>query len=167
MTALSDTKNLALVPLQILVRTWPQIMRAVFWPYLLAFALVFTGRSIGAPICFAISPWHFLLVIAFITSVVRISTDTGGCTVFGFAVPHPTWPGEMIVRSIGINAALVMVPAGIGFYLIALPIIPYVVAAESLALKIACLLAMVFGLSTLLGLVIGVGMAKVSLSPEH
>jgi len=156
----TEFNTLSFQALQMLERTWRMILRAAIWPYVLAFIIVYTGRTVGPPICYVISPWHAFAVVAFITSVVRIVTGVSGRSALGLAVPHPKWPGWMAFWWMIVDAALLMVPTAFVLFLMGYFFAPFVVTVDSLALKVASLLVAVFILNTLLGLVIGVGIAQ-------
>lgn len=140
------------------------ILRAAVGPYLLAFAIIYTGRSIGAPICFAISPWHVLALVAFDTAVVRLAMGPAyvskGRTVLGFALPRPHWPGGRAVAGIVAAALQVMVPVGAVLFGLALILAEPVAAMDSLALKVGLLLIPVFVLNALLSLVIAITLSR-------
>lgn len=161
---LSQGPRVPVQALAFLFTKTPGILRVAIVPYFIAFALIYTGRSIGAPICFAISPWHVLAVLAFDTAVIRLAMGpayvAGGRTVMELAVPRLTWPGRKAVLSVLASALQVVLPVGTFLLGFGLVLKESVVAADSLALKVGLLLVPVFVLNAVLSLVIAITLSR-------
>jgi len=154
-------KSLSYIAMQTVVGGWPLILRAAVLPFALAVAFVVLGRWIGPPSRLFLDILHGLMVISYLTSVARIVMGTyPGFGLVGLAVPQPSWPGGPIARSIAADALVLMVPTGFVLYIFAINFGPMVMMLESTVLNVAGTLALEFILNTLLGLVIGAGMAR-------
>jgi len=152
--------------IQILFQAFPLIARVAVVPFAISVAAVVAAQLVGLPVRYGFDAVHGLMVISYLTAVTRVATGTyPGVNAFGLAVPRPrmsAWPGLRPVLSMLADAALLILPATFILFLLAIYIGPFVFNIESLIVHVAAVLLPEFILVTLLGLVIGVGLAKIA-----
>ncbi|MCW8915108.1 MAG: hypothetical protein OQK24_04550 [Magnetovibrio sp.] len=156
-----DFKSLSHQALQTLLNAFPLIVRAAILPFAVSVAAVVVARWLGSAERYVFDVLHGLMVISYLTSLSRIVAGTfPGYNIMTFAVPRPSWPGMGIAKSIGGEALLVLLPTMFILYLLAINFGPFITAVGSTVLSVAAMLAVEYFLTTLLGLVVGAGMAK-------
>ncbi|MBL4614160.1 MAG: hypothetical protein JKY27_04705 [Magnetovibrio sp.] len=152
---------------QTLVRSFRPILRAAALPFLVSVAAVTTARLMDGSGRYALDAVHGLMVLSYLTSVARIARGNDqGLTVLGLAVPRfsmADWPGVLPLMGMFAEAVLLILPAALILFLLAINIGPFFMFIESQILSVAAIIAPAFVLNTLLGLVIGAGMARPAL----
>lgn len=156
--------SLSYQALHTLVAAFTLILRAAAVPFAVSVAAVVVARLVGPPDRYVLDGVHGLMVISYLTSLTRIMRCSHpGFGVFGLAVPRPSladWPGVRAMFGMMAEALLLMLPAAFIMFLLALNIGPFFMGIESLILSVVGIILPEFVLNTLLGLVIGAGMAK-------
>ena len=157
--------SLSYQAIQTLGRAYPLILRAMLLPFVLSVGAVALARMMGAPERYALDGLHGVFVISYLTSVARIAMGAyPGWGFLSLAVPKPSWPGLKPVLGILGEALLVLLPTAL-FLFVALVYLGSALATALTALDsqvvfVAVQLAPEFILTTLLGLVVGHGMAR-------
>ena len=137
------------------------MLRVAAVPFALSLAAVYFARDIGAPARYLFDGVHGLMVLTYLTSLVRIAQGTyPGFNVMGFAVPKPAWPGMRPALSIAGEALVLMLPTAVILFFIARYTIVPISHLDNAALNVVLILVPEFLLSTLLGLVVGAGLAR-------
>ncbi len=153
--------------IQTLGRAYPVILRAALLPFLLSVGVVVLARMVGAPERYVLDGLHGVLVISYLTSVIRIAAGTyPGPGLLSLAVPKPSWPGLRPILGMLGEALLLVLPTALFLFVLLIYFGPTLAAAltvlDSQVVFIAVQLVPEFILTTLLGLVLGHGMAKIA-----
>ena len=156
-----EFKSLSMQAIQVLRQAWPVILRAAILPYLLAVGIVVLARWVGAPERYALDGLHGVVVLTYITAMARIAAGTyPGATLASLCIPKPRWPGKTIFWAMVGDGLVLTIPAAFLLLVLAMNFGPFIAMTESLVLTVAASLVMEFILSTLIGLVIGAGLAR-------
>ncbi len=154
-------KSLSHQAIQTLLQAFPLVLRAALLPFAASVAAVVMAGWLNAPERYLFDILHGLLVISYLTSLSRIVVGTfPGNNFMTFAVPSPTWPGLAIAKSIAGEALLVLLPTMFILYMLAINFGPFITAVGSTVVSVTVMLVVEYFLATLLGLVVGAGMAK-------
>lgn len=155
-------RSLSYQAIQTLGLAFPLILRAAMLPFLLSVGVVVLARLVGAPERYALDGLHGVFVILYLTAVARIAMGTyPGTSFLGLSIPRPVWPGVKPVLGMLAEAALLMIPTALLMLILAPYVSGVMFGVESLILDVVGHILPEFILNTLLGLVIGAGVAKI------
>lgn len=158
-------RSLSYQAIQIFLRAYPLLFRLALLPFVLSICAVSVARWVGPPGRYGFDVLHGLFLLSYITSVARVAQGTlpgrtwMGLAIPGFQRPGFAWPGFRPAFGMLVEALLLMVPAGLFFLIMAAFIIGAVGDTDLGALDVVAHLLPEFLLNTLLGLVIGCGVA--------
>ena len=156
-----DFKSLSLQAIETLGRGFGLILRAAILPFGVSVAAVVMARWLGGMERYLFDALHGAMVISYLTSLSRIAQGTyPGPGVLTFGVPRPTWPGWTITKSILAEILVVIVPGAFIMWMIAINVGPFVMAIGSTVVSVAAMLLVEFLFTTIIGLILGAGMAK-------
>ena len=154
-------KSLSLQAIEILSRGFGLILRAAILPFGVSVAAVVMARWLGGMERYLFDALHGAMVISYLTALSRIASGTyPGPSLLTFAVPRPTWPGWDIAKSIFGETLVVIVPGAFIMWMLTINIAPFVLALGSTVVSVAAMLLVEFIFSTVIGLILGAGMAK-------
>lgn len=159
-------RSLSYQALKILGRSYPALFRVAVLPFLLSVGVVILARLVGPPARYGFDALHGLFLLSYITSVSRLAQSYAakqamtGLSLLGLAVPQPRWPGVMPALSMVSEALLLMLPAALVLFVVVAVVSGALGDVDVGHLGIVGRLAPEYVLNTLLGLVIGVGMAR-------
>lgn len=154
-------KSLSLQAIETLGKGFGLILRAAVLPFGVSVAAVVMARWLGGMERYLFDALHGAMVISYLTSLSRIAAGTyPGPSLLTFAVPRPMWPGWDIAKSILGETLVVIVPGAFIMWMLTINIGPFVLALGSTVVSVAAMLLVEFIFSTVIGLILGAGMAK-------
>lgn len=153
--------------IRILGRDWRLILRTALKPFVLAVVIMSIGCPLGIPARLPFDALHILIQVSYMTAMARIAMGTvPGRRAMGFALPRPAWPGLTQAALIFGEALLLLVPGVLLFGVFTFAIRDQIAALDAIVVTVISRIGPMFVLSTLLGLVIGAGMAKIGANLE-
>ena len=156
--------------MQLLLRNFPTVARAALLPFALSVAFVVLARTLAAPERYVFDGLHGLMVLSYLTSLVRLAMGTyPGAHIATLSLPRPTWeefPGLVPILRLFGEALVVVLPAAFIIFLLTMYIGPLVMITQSMVVAVAAMLFVEFFLTTLLGLVMGAGFATMKTTPD-
>ena len=157
----TNFKSLSLQAIETLGKGFGLILRAAVLPFGVSVAAVVMARWLGGMERYLFDALHGAMVISYLTSLSRIAAGTyPGPSILTFAVPRPAWPGWDIAKSILGETLVVIVPGAFIMWMLTINIAPFILATGSMVLSVAGMLLVEFIFSTVIGLILGAGMAK-------
>lgn len=153
--------------IRILVDDWQLILRTALKPFVLAVVIMSIGCPLGIPARLPFDALHILIQVSYMTAMARIAMGTfPGRRAMGFALPRPAWPGLTQTALIFGEALLLLVPGVLLFGVFTYAVRAAIADLDIVAITVISRIGPMFVLSTLLGLVIGAGMAKIGANQE-
>jgi len=148
------------------------VLRLALLPFVLSVCVVIVARLVGPPGRYGFDALHGLLLLSYITSVSRLAQSHAlgqlvtGPSFLGLAVPRPRWPGVMPLLGMIAECVLLMVPTAMVLFVAAAFIGGALGDIDLGQLSVALHILPEFILNTWVGLVVGAGMAKVSVDTK-
>ncbi|MEG3620060.1 hypothetical protein V5T82_16470 [Magnetovibrio sp. PR-2] len=157
----TNFKSLSLQAIETFGKGFGLILRAAILPFGVSVAAVVMARWVGGVERYLFDALHGVMVISYLTCLSRIVGGTyPGPSILTFAVPRPTWPGVPIVKSVAAETLVVIVPGAFIMWMLTINIAPFILALGSTVVSVAAMLLVEFIFSTVIGLIVGAGMAK-------
>lgn len=135
------------------------LLLAAFLPFVLSHLVVLQAREIGMPFRLGLDLIHGLLVLSYLSAVVRL--DFAGLSRFGFGVPKLRWPGVKPLAMAG--ASVVVIGFPVAWLLHPLTQLLETITAEEGGLWhfLPTVMLPEFIMTTLVGLALAVALRKV------
>jgi len=160
-------RSLSYQAMQTLWRAFPVLLRLAVLPFALSVGAVILARLVGPPARYGFDILHGLFLLSYITSVSRVSESQAsgqlvtGPNLWGWAVPRPIWPGVRPLLGLLGEALLLIIPGIVLLFIATMVVSAALSSIDSLVLEVVGILLPEFILNTLLGLVLGAGVAKI------
>lgn len=160
-------RSLSYQAMQTLWRAFGVLVRVAALPFALSVGAVVLARLVGPPARYGFDVLHGLFLLSFITAVSRVSESQAsgqlatGPSLWGWAVPRPVWPGVRPLLGLLGEVMLLIIPGAVLVFIATMLLSAVLSSIDSLVLEVVGIILPEFILNTLLGLVLGAGVAKI------